>query len=62
VKKSRAVVVNTPNQSMWYRIMTSVVREYDLESVTHLRWLILSDEPYEGNYFDWAPENSEEDS
>jgi len=62
VKTSMAVVVVTPSRSMWYRIMTSVVREYDLESVIHLRWLILSQEPFNGCYFDLAPEYNDEES
>ena len=36
-----------------YRTITAAVRQYDLESAEHLRWLILADEEYNGVSFDY---------
>lgn len=50
---SKPILAIEDGRTSHFRTMTSAVRQYDLESAEHLRWLILADEEYNGVSFDY---------
>ena len=59
VSKS-VIALDSEGRPSHYRTMTAAVRQYDLVDNTHLAWLVLTGQAYNGTTFDWdIPEDDD---